>query len=147
MHVDFQGSCWICYPSVTCCAASCSVTDSQTLLVCVWQLWSRQHPSLGLCLSLLHWNDIFRQPKCAVISSTWTSDGRISFWFKRSEHTTKHLSLVLLLLFHVQNILLQWLYSICVLLLRRFWKILQMYSAFQRQPHSVLNLWTVFSLR
>jgi hypothetical protein len=37
---------------------------------------------IGLCLSLLHWNDIFRLPKCAVISSMWTSDVRICSWFQ-----------------------------------------------------------------
>jgi hypothetical protein len=54
MCVDFQGSCRICHPSFTSCAVSCSVTDSQSHLGCVWQQWRRKHPSLGLG-SQLHW--------------------------------------------------------------------------------------------
>lgn len=41
MHVDFQGSHWIFHPSLTSYTSSCSVAKSQTLLGCVWQLWSR----------------------------------------------------------------------------------------------------------
>jgi hypothetical protein len=75
--------------------------------VCVCDNSGAETSLIGLCLSLLHWNDIFRRTKCAIISSMWPSDGRIHSWSNRLEHTTKNLSLVFLLSSHVQNVILQ----------------------------------------
>jgi hypothetical protein len=56
---------------------------------------------------------------CAGNSSRGTADGSKCSWCNHSVCSAKNLSVILLLVSHLQNTLLQQLYSMCLLLLRR----------------------------
>ena len=88
---------------------------------------------LRLLFSLLKWNSNFWERKCAGVWSRGISDDRIRSWFNHSEYSAKNLSFFSLYLSHLQNILLQQLYGICLLLLWRLCKTLRSRCMFQRQ--------------